>query len=424
MKEYKLSVITVCYNEEDNIQSTIESVLQQTYIEHVEYIIIDGGSTDSTLNIIEPFLKDVDIFVTESDDGLYDAMNKGIKKAHGEWIQFMNAGDVYSSQDIIQRIFENKAYTSDFIYGKSNRVIENGNVFPCMHKCVQLLHYGPTFRHGACFVSSRYHKLNLYQIDRADLGFALDFKFFYDAFIEGRKFEEIDDFIIDYLEEGISNNKYKSIYYSQRVVSEGKSQFLNKIRLFKMYAKVYLRDSFISKPIKALRYLFVNWFVCKLLNEVPSWRFRKFFYKLVGMKISNGSIINQGFEYFSPDRLTIGACTHINRKCFIDARGHCFIGNNTSISHEVLILTGTHDINSINFSETHKPVKIKDHVWIGARAIILPGITIGKGAVVAAGAVVTKNVNNFEVVGGVPAKVIGSRRDDIDYSCGWGIPFV
>lgn len=424
MSKDKISVITVCYNAEANLRATIESILNQTYRPHVEYIIIDGGSSDASLDIIKSYSSEIDVLVSEADHGIYDAMNKGVNKSSGKWIQFMNAGDVYSSKDILSDIFDNKAYTADIIYGNSNRVTPTGNTFPVMHGGHKLLYCEATFRHGACFIDAKYHKKNLYKTDRPEFGFALDFKFLHDAFVEGRSFKGLDRFIIDYLEEGISSNKYKSVLYSQRIIGKDKNSFFIAIKVLKNYTKIYIRDSFIAKPIKSVKYFFVNWFVCKLLNEVPSWRFRRFFYGLVGMKIGEGSIINQSFEYFSPDRLSIGNKTHINRKCFIDARGYCSIGNNTSISHEALILTGTHDINSVNFSEVHKPVKIEDHVWIGARATVLPGVRIGKGAVIAAGAVVTKDVNSFEIVGGVPAKVIGSRREDVDYSCDWGLPFV
>jgi len=419
-----LSIITVCYNEESHIQATIESVLKQTYRKHIEYIVVDGGSTDATLDIVNSYGTEIDVIISERDNGLYDAMNKGVQICTGDRVQFMNAGDVYSSQDVLQNVFDKSQYASDIVYGKSNRVTEVGNTFPNMHESIGVLRYEPTFRHGASFICSRYHKANLYQVDRADLGFALDFKFLHDAYVDGVKFEEVDEFIIDYLIEGASSNKYKSVLYSQRIVGEGKSSFVNRIKVARSYIKIYLRDSFIAKPIKTLKYFFVNWFVSKLLSGMPSWAIRKAFYRLVGMNIGEGSIINQGLEYFSPDRLSVGDRTHINRKCFVDARGYCSIGNDTSISHEVLILTGTHDINSANFAEVHKPVDIGDHVWIGARAVILPGVKIARGAVIAAGAVVTKNVNSFEIVGGVPAKVIGIRRRDIDYSCGWGIPFV
>jgi len=420
----RLSVITVCFNEEANISATIESVSKQTYRKNIEYIIIDGSSTDGTLDIINAHSADIDVLISESDRGLYDAMNKGVEKASGDFIQFLNAGDAYSSDDIIQHIFEGNVYDSDLIYGKSNRVTKKGNRFPCMHGNHEMLRYGPTFRHGACFIRTQYHKSALFKIDRTDLGFALDFKFIYDAFVAGKRFQEIDFIILDYLEDGVSNDRYKSALYNQLIINEDKNKILVKISIILKYIKIYIRDSFLIKPIKFAKYFFVNWLVGRFLNEVPFWKFRKILYLLVGMKIGERTVINQGLEYFSPDRLSIGSGTHINRKCFIDARGFCSIGNNTSISHEVLILTGTHDIHSVNFSEIHRPVSIGDNVWIGARAVILPGVKIDEGAVIAAGAVVTKNVSSFNIVGGVPARIMGTRRHGLDYSCEWGIPFV
>ena len=424
MKMFKLSVITVCYNERDLILSTINSVLDQSYRNHIEYIIVDGCSKDGTLEIIESHSSDIDLIISEKDNGIYDAMNKGIKKASGEWIQFMNVGDTYASNDVLEKIFKDKHYSSEILYGKSSRVTKDGNIFPVLTESHEMLLNGPTFRHGACFIKSKYHKSNLFKVERADLGYALDYKFLYDSLIKGYKFEGVKYFILNYLEDGVSSNKYKSLIYNMRITGEKNFKVFNLIKLIKNVIKIYIRDSIFGKPIKAIKYFFVNWFFCKFTKSIPSWTFRKFLYRLSGMKIGKNTIINQGFEYYSPDRLCIGDSSHINRNCFIDARGYCNIGSNTSISHEVLILTGTHDINSENFAEIHKSVEIGDYVWIGARATILPGVSIGKGAVVAAGALVTKDIKDFEIVAGVPAKVMGTRQENLNYSCDWGIPFV
>ena len=91
------------------------------------------------------------------------------------------------------------------------------------------------------------------------------------------------------------------------------------------------------------------------------------------------------------------------------------IGNAVSISSEVLILTADHDPGSTDFAGRNRKVIIEDYVWIGTRAMILPGVTIGRGAIVAAGAVVSKNVEPFTVVAGVPAQCIKKRRQDINY---------
>jgi acetyltransferase-like isoleucine patch superfamily enzyme len=113
--------------------------------------------------------------------------------------------------------------------------------------------------------------------------------------------------------------------------------------------------------------------------------------------------------------LTIGKASVINAKCRLDTRGEIIIGNNVSISQEVLILTADHDVETPDFAGRSRKVVIEDFVWIGTRVMILPGVVIGKGAIIAAGAIVTRNVEPFTVVGGVPARILKGRRQDIDY---------
>jgi maltose O-acetyltransferase len=91
------------------------------------------------------------------------------------------------------------------------------------------------------------------------------------------------------------------------------------------------------------------------------------------------------------------------------------IGNNVNVSFQACLLSLHHDHNDPNFSAIGAPVVIQDHAWIGARAMILPGVVVGEGAVVAAGAVVTRSVPDYAVVGGVPARVIGQRNRDLTY---------
>jgi maltose O-acetyltransferase len=107
--------------------------------------------------------------------------------------------------------------------------------------------------------------------------------------------------------------------------------------------------------------------------------------------------------------ITIGRRTIINQQVCLDGRGGLAIGNYVDISPGVWILTDSHDMNDPQFPEVLAPVKIEDHAWIGSRALILPGVTVGEGAVVAAGAVVTGDVEPYCVVAGVPARQIGRR---------------
>lgn len=107
MNDFKISVITVCYNAVNEIEKTILSVLNQTY-NNIEYIIIDGGSSDGTVDIIKKYADRLAYWLSESDKGIYDAMNKGIRVATGDYINFMNAGDRFANSKVIERILSNQ----------------------------------------------------------------------------------------------------------------------------------------------------------------------------------------------------------------------------------------------------------------------------------------------------------------------------
>lgn len=147
-----------------------------------------------------------------------------------------------------------------------------------------------------------------------------------------------------------------------------------------------------------------------LVGCVPFWWCRSFFYILFGVQIGPRSIINMGARMYNPSNITIGRDCVIGEKIVLDGREKLVIGNHVDIASEVMIYNSEHDINDPAFIAKSSPVIIEDYVFIGPRAIILPGVTIKKGAVVGAGAVVTKDVEAFTIVGGVPAKVIGERK--------------
>ncbi len=147
-----------------------------------------------------------------------------------------------------------------------------------------------------------------------------------------------------------------------------------------------------------------------IIGYIPSHHIRRFFYRLAGIKIGYGSAIHMGARFYDPRNISIGEDSIIGEFSMLDGRGKLTIGSHVDIASEVMIYNCEHDIHSTDFSPVCEPVVIEDYVFIGPRAIILPGVHIGKGAVVGAGAVVTKDIDPFAIVGGVPAREIGVRK--------------
>jgi acetyltransferase-like isoleucine patch superfamily enzyme len=155
------------------------------------------------------------------------------------------------------------------------------------------------------------------------------------------------------------------------------------------------------------------------VSQIPFHSIRNTIYRISGIKIGNNSTIHIGARFYQPKNISIGEGTIIGDHATLDGRAPLSIGNNVDIASEVMIFNSHHDIHSNNMKPIEKPVEIGDYVFIGPRAIILPGVKIGKGAVVAAGAVVTKDVKRTQVVAGVPAEKISNRKvSNLNYRLG------
>lgn len=155
----------------------------------------------------------------------------------------------------------------------------------------------------------------------------------------------------------------------------------------------------------------------KVIVNIPSHAARLFFYRaFMGFELGAGVAIHMNVRFCCARWLSIGKGSVVNSLCKIDNRGGITIGSNVSISENVVILTADHDPQSVSFEGRNAPVVIGDRCWIGTNAMILPGVTLGEGAVVGAGAIVTRSVGAYEIVAGVPAKLIGRRNEKLTYS--------
>ena len=187
MYKPKITIVTVTYNAEDFIEETILSIINQTY-KNVEYIIVDGSSNDNTLEIVKKYEDKIDCFVSEKDNGIYDAMNKAIDIASGKWINFMNAGDTFASMDVLENIFSKNNLTNyDFIYGQHFRKNAHNKIL-LPTKSLELMWQGICFCHQSLF-----SRTNLIKEKPFDLSYKIvsDYENYFFRFMEGKKFYEV-----------------------------------------------------------------------------------------------------------------------------------------------------------------------------------------------------------------------------------------
>lgn len=170
----KVTVVTVTYNAEKYLEQTIKSVIEQDY-SNIEYIIIDGASTDGTINIIKKYEKYITRWISEPDNGIYDAMNKGIDLATGEWINFMNAGDTLVD-NILSFINPYLNNNIDLFYGGMNYVKEDGSYFYMPPYDLSNIYKRMPLCHQSLFIKTSIMKKYKYSTDfkiNGDLDFIL-----------------------------------------------------------------------------------------------------------------------------------------------------------------------------------------------------------------------------------------------------------
>lgn len=421
----KISVITVVYNDAQNIRETLDSFFSQTW-EEKEYIVIDGASTDGTADIIHEYADKLAYFVSEPDNGLYDALNKALTHCSGDWISILNSGDRYASdttlEDTVNAIMQLSTSgsdgTPDVVFGDS---IEIHDVFQTniyADPDTSKLEYAPTFRHGSSLVKASVHKSHPFAVEKKkQLKYALDWDMLYRLYRDGYKFAKVNVTIEAYKAEGMSNRPYFNHILNYKVTTQGHFSAKKLIHCLKSIINTFRVNSSVGQYLSAFLLEYLPNSICP---HIPFWTIRRPLLKLSKMKLGEGSFIMRKCYYMDPNRLTVGENSHINRGCLIDARGTIIIGDNVSVSHNVQLVSGGHDAQSPNFMGIFKPIKVDDYAWLGVGCTILQGVHIGKGAVVAAGSVVTKDVEPYDIVAGIPARKIGERNRNLNYKCqGW-----
>ncbi len=198
----KVSIVTVTFNAAPLLPKTIESVLSQDY-ENLEYIIIDGGSTDDSISIIKKFEDKIDYWHSKPDKGIYDAMNKSLNHVKGDYVNFMNAGDYFKSPSTIKKVFSLLKDSPDLIYG-DHEVIYDSFIKIKKAKSPDLLWKGMVFSHQSLFVKTQILKEKLFDLNTPIIA---DFKFIFECWVEGRSFHNSQKMIACYSAGGLSEVK-------------------------------------------------------------------------------------------------------------------------------------------------------------------------------------------------------------------------
>lgn len=218
-----ISIITISYNTVNTIEETILSVTNQTY-SNIEYIIIDGGSTDGTIDIIKKYADKISYWISEPDKGIYDAMNKGLLVSKGEWVNFMNAGDSFKNSNVITDIFYNKIIKAQIIYGDTE--IKDPYLSYISHpRPIENIVNAMPFMHQSIFVYGDLHRKNLFDIKFRSSG---DYNFFMSMYEQNVKFEyqpiviakfdattgmSTDNYITVHMEDAMIKRTHKTIYW-------------------------------------------------------------------------------------------------------------------------------------------------------------------------------------------------------------------
>ena len=205
-----VTIITVCRNHAQELERTIRSVESQTWQEK-EYLVIDGASTDDTLKVIKAHEASITRWVSEPDLGIYDAMNKGVRMAQGEWVIFMNAGDTFASDDTLQRVF-GSPQNADVIYGDviKGELVKKAEAPRNAHRMF--------YCHQSAFV--RTSCLREYPFDIRHK-MSADFKQVKQLYLSGKRFRQLDFPVANFDTQGVSNrNRSAGLYDNIQVIRE------------------------------------------------------------------------------------------------------------------------------------------------------------------------------------------------------------
>lgn len=410
----KVSVIVASYNSEKTILRALKSIVDQSY-SNVEIIIIDGGSSDSTVSLVNQFEKHVDFLVSEADKGIGDAWNKGLRLSTGELVLLHNTDDMWHPKLIARYVeaYENNNHLDGVYYSNCymhddgklvRKIVGNHNET----RLSQGLGFG--FVHTATMVTKGIYELVGGFSDSLEI--AIDTDFLCRCLKKSTPFYYAGETGVYMQIGGVSDKKsgkayreYLSILVNYDFISSRKALALSVVYGFYQPFRSILKSGFLSIYLRKIKHA-LFFVMSGLYNYIPTFYLKKMYLGFLKIKVGCDSYILRGAEFFNPGNLIVGRNTIINRDVVFDNRGKINIGSGVSISRGCEIHTAGHDILSPMFDYLVSEVNIGDSVVIFSNSSIMPGVTIGARSVVMSSSVVTKSVPENSLVGGNPARVI------------------
>jgi len=262
---YLVTIVTIVLNGKSHIEQTIRSVLNQNYAP-IEYIIIDGGSTDGTLSLIEAFTDKIDYFISEPDSGIYDAINKGISLANGSLIGIIHCGDYYETNAVSEAVAGFIKSGADIIYGDISYIEEHhGLTINLIKKSDHHnLKTNMSIFHPATFV----HRTCYFQYGLYDLSFriASDYDYFLKLFLRGVKFYRVDKVLANFRDGGASGNYKLSLQENIAI----RNKYLGYIASLEYALLAHIKHYFFRNR---------KWIIEKVIGPVAYFKLKRWYHK-------------------------------------------------------------------------------------------------------------------------------------------------
>lgn len=425
-----ISVVIATRNAATLLPVTLRSLKRQT-LPNFEVVLVDGASTDGTLECLREFIDMVSVVISEPDSGIADAWNKGVGRSMGEWITFLNAGDLLHPRHFerVHKALNGRSGEPIVAYcdvirfnADGSRLRKISGVGPNRSR---IRRGGLGFAHPGSITSRRV--FDVVGLFPTDFKIAMDTALLLRAFVMNVKFVRFESnaYMAD---GGLSDRQFLTAIreFFQAALSLGLVTRLERnvlpcglatlrivVRLLRAGPVRYCGRQIKHVVIAALNALF---------DFVPFSSIRRICFTALGARLGSHSSIGLGTRIFRWDKLRMGERSVINRDCLLDSRGGVVIGSNVSIARDVSVFTAGHDVQSPFFEMTSARVVIEDYAVLFARCSVMPGVRIGRAAVVLPGAVVTCDVAEAAIVGGVPAVQVGRRETELLYRLAYTFP--